>query len=208
MPRQIASSRKVRPGDVIATEITANFHEYPGQILPLRWSRADSLFRKLTTPPGPVRRVTRVIPPRHHHATDHRRGRRHRSPLHFPTTSCTASAADTLQSSVRRASAGQPDITLEAGASVVQPNVTKDQKAEYGWELAGDGEREFERMHRVERGLLRIATSFATDILRAGVAQSDARAHFCNALAFPYERARLRGTRISRENSALTLIQD
>src|SRR3977135_613379 len=33
VPRQFASSRKLRPGDVIATEITAQFFEYPGQIL-------------------------------------------------------------------------------------------------------------------------------------------------------------------------------
>src|SRR5260221_13316824 len=33
VPRQLASNRKVRPGDVIATEITAQFFDYPGQIL-------------------------------------------------------------------------------------------------------------------------------------------------------------------------------
>ncbi|PYX62687.1 MAG: hypothetical protein DMG78_32855 [Acidobacteria bacterium] len=33
VPRQFASSRQVRPGDVIATEITAQFFDYPGQIV-------------------------------------------------------------------------------------------------------------------------------------------------------------------------------
>src|SRR5205809_7864854 len=32
VPRQFTSSRKVRPGDAIATEITAQFFENPGQI--------------------------------------------------------------------------------------------------------------------------------------------------------------------------------
>src|SRR5260370_24649990 len=49
VPRQFASNRKVRPGDVIATEITAQFFEHPGQILRTFTVAAEPtpLFRKL-----------------------------------------------------------------------------------------------------------------------------------------------------------------
>jgi len=49
VPRQFASNRKVLPGDVIATEITAQFFEHPGQILRTFTVAAEPtpLFRKL-----------------------------------------------------------------------------------------------------------------------------------------------------------------
>src|SRR5256885_16494957 len=49
VPRQFTSTRKVRPGDVIATEITAQFFEYPGQILRTFTVATEPppLFRKL-----------------------------------------------------------------------------------------------------------------------------------------------------------------
>ena len=49
VPRQFASSRKVRPGDVIATEITAQFFDDPGQILRTFAVAAEPtpLFRRL-----------------------------------------------------------------------------------------------------------------------------------------------------------------
>ncbi len=49
VPRQFASGRKVQAGDVIATEITAHFFEYPGQVLRTFTVAAEPmpLFRKL-----------------------------------------------------------------------------------------------------------------------------------------------------------------
>src|SRR5437879_13530975 len=49
VPPQFASGRKVRPGDMITTEITAQFFDYPGQILRTFTVAAEPtpLFRKL-----------------------------------------------------------------------------------------------------------------------------------------------------------------
>src|SRR2546430_15992158 len=64
VPRQFTSSRKLRPGDVIATEITAQFFDYPGQILRSFTVAAEPtpLFRKLyDTAEAAFDAVTRVI---------------------------------------------------------------------------------------------------------------------------------------------------
>src|SRR6266704_4247180 len=64
VPRQLESKRKLRPGDVIATEITAQFFEYPGQILRTFTVAAEPtpLFRKLhETAEAAFDAVTRVI---------------------------------------------------------------------------------------------------------------------------------------------------
>jgi Xaa-Pro aminopeptidase len=49
VPRQFESNRKLQPGDVIATEITAQFFDYPGQILRTFTVAAEpiALFRRL-----------------------------------------------------------------------------------------------------------------------------------------------------------------
>jgi len=166
VPRQIASSRKVRPGDIIATEITANFHEHPGQILRTFTVAAEPtpLFRKLyDTAEGAFDAVTGVI-------------------RHGATMRQIIDAAGVIEDagftvyddlmhgfgggyfppvlgSKSRPAGPLPDMTLEAGMTcVVQPNViTPDQKAgvQVG-ELVLVTEKGFERMHRVERGLFRI----------------------------------------------------
>jgi Xaa-Pro aminopeptidase len=166
VPRQIASSRKVRPGDVIATEITANFHEHPGQILRTFTVAAEPtpLFRRLyDTAEAAFDAVTRVI-------------------RHGTTMQQIIDAAGVIEDagftvyddlmhgfgggyfppvlgSKSRPAGPLPDLTLEAGMTcVVQPNViTPDQKAgvQVG-ELVLVTETGFERMHRVERGLFRI----------------------------------------------------
>src|SRR2546430_9039146 len=67
VPRQFTSSRKLRPGDVIATEITAQFFDYPGQILRSFTVAAEPtpLFRKLyDTAEAAFDAVTGVIRPR------------------------------------------------------------------------------------------------------------------------------------------------
>jgi len=167
VPRQIASSRKVRPGDIIATEITANFHEHPGQILRTFTVAAEPtpLFRKLyDTAEGAFDAVTKVI-------------------RHGATMQQIIDAAGVIEDagftvyddlmhgfgggyfppvlgSKSRPAGPLPDMTLEAGMTcVVQPNViTPDQKAgvQVG-ELVLVTEKGFERMHRVEQGLFRIA---------------------------------------------------
>lgn len=166
VPRQIASSRKVRPGDIIATEITANFHEHPGQILRTFTVAAEPtpLFRKLyDTAEAAFDAVTGVI-------------------RHGTTMQQIIDAAGVIEDagftvyddlmhgfgggyfppvlgSKSRPAGPLPDMTLEAGMTcVVQPNViTPDQKAgvQVG-ELVLVTEKGFERMHRVERGLFRI----------------------------------------------------
>jgi Xaa-Pro aminopeptidase len=166
VPRQIASSRKVRPGDIIATEITANFHEHPGQILRTFTVAAEPtpLFRRLyDTAEAAFDAVTGVI-------------------RHGTTMQQIIDAAGVIEDagftvyddlmhgfgggyfppvlgSKSRPAGPLPEMTLEAGMTcVVQPNViTPDQKAgvQVG-ELVLVTEKGFERMHRVERGLFRI----------------------------------------------------
>ncbi len=166
VPRQIASSRKVRPGDVIATEITANFHEHPGQILRTFTVAAEPtpLFRRLyDTAEAAFDAVTRVI--------------RHGTTMQqiIDAAGVIEDAGFTVYDDLMHGFGGGyfppvlgtqsrpagplPDMTLEAGMTcVVQPNViTPDQKAgvQVG-ELVLVTESGFERMHRVERGLFRI----------------------------------------------------
>jgi Xaa-Pro dipeptidase len=166
VPRQIESSRRLRPGDVVATEITAQFFEYPGQILRTFTVAADPtpLFRRLyETAEAAFDAVTAVI----------RRG---------ATMQQIIDAAGVIEDagftvfddlmhgfgggyfppvlgSRSRPAGPLPDMTLEAGMTcVVQPNViTPDQKAgvQVG-ELILVTESGFERMHRAERGLFRI----------------------------------------------------
>jgi Xaa-Pro aminopeptidase len=166
VPRQIASSRKIRPGDIIATEITANFHEYPGQILRTFTvaSEPTPLFRKLyDTADAAFDAVTKVI--------------RHGTTMQqiLDAAGVIEDAGFTVYDDLMHGFGGGyfppvlgtksrpagpvPDMTLEAGMTcVVQPNViTPDQKAgvQVG-ELVLVTEKGFERMHRVERGLFRI----------------------------------------------------
>jgi Xaa-Pro aminopeptidase len=166
VPRQFASSRKVRPGDVIATEITANFHEHPGQILRTFTVAAEPtpLFRRLyDTAEAAFDAVTRVI--------------RHGTTMQqiIDAASVIEDAGFTVYDDLMHGFGGGyfppvlgtksrpagplPEMTLEAGMTcVVQPNVvTPDQKAgvQVG-ELVLVTETGFERMHRVERGLFRI----------------------------------------------------
>ena len=166
VPRQIASSRKVRPGDVIATEITANFHEYPGQILRTFTVGAEPtpLFRRLhDTAEAAFDAVTSVI--------------RHGTTMQqiLDAAGVIEDAGFTVYDDLMHGFGGGyfppvlgtksrpagpvPDMTLQAGMTcVVQPNViTPDQKAgvQVG-ELVLVTETGFERMHGVKRGLFRI----------------------------------------------------
>jgi Xaa-Pro aminopeptidase len=166
VPRQIASSRRVRPGDVIATEITANFFEYPGQILRTFTVAADPtpLFRKLyDTAEAAFDAVTKVV--------------RHGTTMKeiLDAAAVIEDAGFTVYDDLMHGFGGGyfppvlgtrsrpagplPEMTLEAGMTcVVQPNViTPDQKAgvQVG-ELVLVTKTGFERMHRVERGLFRI----------------------------------------------------
>jgi Xaa-Pro aminopeptidase len=166
VPRQHASSRKVRPGDVIATEITAHFSEYPGQILRTFTVAAEPtpLYRRLyETAEAAFDAVTGVM----HHGT---------------TMQQIVDAAGLIEDagfsvyddlvhgygggyfppvvgSRSRPAGALPDMTLEAGMTcVVQPNViTLDQKAgvQLG-ELVLVTEHGFERLHGAERGLFRL----------------------------------------------------
>jgi len=151
---------------VIATEITAQFFDYPGQILRTFTVAAEPtpLFRKLyDTAEAAFDAVTRVI-------------------RHGTTMQQIINAARVIEDagftvyddlmhgfgggyfppvlgSKSRPAGPLPEMTLEAGMTcVVQPNViTPDQKAgvQVG-ELVLVTETGFERMHRVERGLFRI----------------------------------------------------
>jgi Xaa-Pro aminopeptidase len=166
VPRQFASSRKVRPGDVIATEITANFFEYPGQILRTFAVAADPtpLFRKLyDTAEAAFDAVTKVV--------------RHGTTMKeiLDAAAVIEDAGFTVYDDLMHGFGGGyfppvlgtrsrpagplPEMTLEAGMTcVVQPNVvTFDQKAgvQVG-ELVLVTKTGFERMHGVERGLFRI----------------------------------------------------
>jgi Xaa-Pro dipeptidase len=166
VPRQFESSRKLRPGDVVATEITAQFFEYPGQILRSFTVASDPtpLFRRLyDTAEAAFDAVTKVI-------------------RHGTTMQQIVDAAGVIEDagftvyddlmhgfgggyfppvlgSKSRPAGPLPEMTLEAGMTcVVQPNViTPDQKAgvQVG-ELVLVTKDGFERMHRVERGLFRI----------------------------------------------------
>jgi Xaa-Pro dipeptidase len=166
VPRQLASNRKVRPGDIIATEITAQFFDYPGQILRSFTVAAEPtpLFRRLhQTAEAAFDAVTGVI-------------------RHGTTMQEIVDAAGVIEDagftiyddlmhgfgggyfppvlgSRSRPAGPLPGMTLEAGMTcVVQPNViTPDQKAgvQVG-ELVLVTETGFERMHRCDRGLFRI----------------------------------------------------
>jgi Xaa-Pro aminopeptidase len=166
VPRQFESSRKVRAGDVIATEITAQFFEYPGQVLRTFTVASDPapLFRRLyDTAEAAFDAVTKVI--------------RHGTTMQqiIDAASVIEDAGFTVYDDLMHGFGGGyfppvlgsksrpagplPDLTLEAGMTcVVQPNViTPDQKAgvQVG-ELVLVTQTGFERMHRAERGLFRI----------------------------------------------------
>jgi len=166
VPRQLASTRKVQPGDVIATEITAHFFEYPGQILRTFTVAAEPtpLYRRLyETAEAAFDAVTGVI-------------------RHGTTMQQIVDAAGVIEEagfsvyddllhgfgggyfppvlgSRSRPAGPLPDMTLEAGMTcVVQPNVvTPDQKAgvQLG-ELVLVTETGSERLHGAERGLFRL----------------------------------------------------
>jgi Xaa-Pro aminopeptidase len=166
VPRQFASSRKVRPGDVIATEITAQFFDYPGQILRTFTVAAEPtpLFRRLhETAEAAFDAVTKVI--------------RHGTTMQqiIDAAGAIEDAGFTVYDDLMHGFGGGyfppvlgtksrpagplPQMTLETGMTcVVQPNViTPDQKAgvQVG-ELVLVTETGFERMHRAERELFRI----------------------------------------------------
>ena len=166
VPRQLASNRKVRPGDVIATEITAQFFDYPGQILRTFTVAAEAtpLFLRLyETAETAFDAVTKVI--------------RHGTTMQqiLDAAGVIEDAGFTVYDDLMHGFGGGyfppvlgtksrpagplPEMTLEAGMTcVVQPNViTPDQKAgvQVG-ELVLVTETGFERMHRAERGLFRI----------------------------------------------------
>jgi Xaa-Pro aminopeptidase len=166
VPRQFESSRKVRAGDVIATEITAQFFEYPGQVLRTFTVASDPapLFRRLyDTAEAAFDAVTKVI----RHGTNMQQI--------IDAASVIEDAGFTVYDDLMHGFGGGyfppvlgsksrpagplPDLTLEAGMTcVVQPNViTPDQKAgvQVG-ELVLVTQTGFERMHRAERGLFRI----------------------------------------------------
>jgi Xaa-Pro dipeptidase len=166
VPRQFPSTRKVKQGDVIATEITAHFFEYPGQVLRTFTVAAEAtpLYRALyETAEAAFDAVTGVIRP-------------------GTTMQQIVEAASLIEDagftvyddlvhgygggylppvlgSRSRPAGPIPDIKLEAGMTcVVQPNVvTRDLKAgvQLG-ELVVVTERGFERVHGVERGLFRL----------------------------------------------------
>ena len=167
VPRQLESNRGVQPGDVIATEITAQFFDYPGQILRTFTVAAEPtpLFRRLhETAEAAFDAVTAVI-------------------RHGTTMQQIIDAAGVIEDagftvyddlmhgfgggyfppvlgSRSRPAGPLPEMTLEAGMTcVVQPNVvTPDQKAgvQVG-ELVLVTDKGFERLHRAERGLFRLS---------------------------------------------------
>jgi Xaa-Pro dipeptidase len=166
VPRQLASTRKVQPGDVIATEITAQFFEYPGQILRTFTVAAEPtpLYRRLyETAEAAFDAVTGVM----RHGTTMQRI--------VDAAGLIEEAGFTVYDDLMHGYGGGyfppvvgsrsrpagplPDMQLEAGMTcVVQPNViTRDQKAgvQLG-ELVLVTDRGFERMHGAERGLFRL----------------------------------------------------
>jgi len=166
VPRQLASTRRLRPGDVVATEITAHFFDYPGQILRTFTVAAEPapLYRRLyETAEAAFDAVTGVI-------------------RHGTTMQQIVDASGVIEDagfsiyddlvhgfgggyfppvlgSRSRPAGPLPDVTLAAGMTcVVQPNVvTPDQKAgvQLG-ELVLVTENGFERMHGAARGLFRL----------------------------------------------------
>jgi len=166
VPRQIASSRRIRKGDAIATEITAHFFDYPGQVLRSFTVDAEPtpLFRRLhETAEAAFDAVTGVI----RHGTTMQQiidaaeviedaGFTVYDDLmhgfgggYFPPVLCSRS----------RPAGPLPHLTLQAGMTcVVQPNVvTPDQRAgvQVG-ELVLVTESGFERLHAADRGFFRI----------------------------------------------------
>jgi Xaa-Pro dipeptidase len=167
VPRQFTSGRRVRPGDVIATEITAQFFEHPGQVLRTFTVGAEPtpLFRKLhQTAESAFDAVTGVM-------------------RHGATMQSIVDAAGLIEDagfttfddlvhgfgggyfppvlgSRSRPAGPLPGMTLETGMTcVVQPNVvTRDLKAgvQIG-ELVLVTRDGCERMHGAERGLFRLA---------------------------------------------------
>src|SRR6266705_1286599 len=153
VPRQLESNRKVQPGDVIATEITAQFFDYPGQILRTFTVTAEAAFDAVTgvirhgTPMQQVIDAAGVIEDAGFTVYDdlmHGFGGGY-----FPPVLGSRSRPAGLLAEMR----------LEAGMTcVVQPNVvTPDQKAgvQVG-ELVLVTDKGFERLHRAERGLFRL----------------------------------------------------
>lgn len=166
VPRQLASSRRLQAGDVVATEITANFFEYPGQILRTFTVAAEAapLFRRLhRTAEAAFDAVTAVI-------------------RHGTTMRQIIDAAGVIEDagftvfddllhgfgggylppvlgSRSRPAGPLPEMILEAGMTcVVQPNVvTRDHRAgvQVG-ELVLVTKNGFERLHSAERGLFRV----------------------------------------------------
>ncbi len=166
VPRQLASTRKVQPGDVIATEITAHFFEYPGQVLRTFTVAAEPtpLYRRLhETAEAAFDAVTGVI----RHGTT--------MPQIIDAAGLIEDAGFSVYDDLMHGFGGGylppvlgtrsrpagplPDMPLEAGMTcVVQPNViTRDEKAgvQVG-ELVLVTDRGFERLHRAERGLFRL----------------------------------------------------
>ncbi len=166
VPRQLASTRRLRKGDVVATEITAQFFDYPGQVLRSFTvaSEPTPLFRRLhETAEAAFDAVTGVI-------------------RHGTTMQQIVDAAEVIEDagftiyddlmhgfgggyfppvlgSRSRPAGPLPHLTLQSGMTcVVQPNVvTPDQRAgvQLG-ELVLVTDGGFERLHSAERGFFRI----------------------------------------------------
>jgi Xaa-Pro dipeptidase len=166
VPRQLASTRRLRKGDVVATEITAQFFDYPGQVLRsfAVASEPAPLFRRLhETAEAAFDAVTGVI-------------------RHGTTMQQIIDAAEVIEDagftvyddlmhgfgggyfppvlgSRSRPAGPLPQLTLQVGMTcVVQPNVvTPDQRAgvQVGELVLVTGSG-FERLHAAERGFFRI----------------------------------------------------
>ena len=166
VPRQIETSRKIRAGDVIATEITAQFFDYPGQILRSFTVAAEPtpLFRRLyDTAEAAFDAVTGVI----RHGTT--------MPAIVDASGVIEARGFTIYDDLlhgfgggyfppvlgtRSRPAGPlPQMTLEENMTVVvQPNVvTPDHKAgvQVG-ELIRVTQSGFERLHAAPRGFFRV----------------------------------------------------
>ena len=172
VPRQLASARKIQPGDVVSTEITAQFFEYPGQVLRSFTVAAEPtpLYRRLhATAEAAFDAVTGVI--------------RHGTTMQqiIDAASVIEDAGFTIYDDLMHGFGGGyfppvlgsksrpagplPEMTLEAGMTcVVQPNViTPDQRAgvQMG-ELILVTKEGFERMHGAARGFDRLTRGSAT----------------------------------------------
>jgi Xaa-Pro dipeptidase len=132
VPRQFESNRKLQPGDVIATEITAQFFDYPGH---------GTTMQQIIDAAGVIEDAGFTV----YDDLVHGFGGGY-----FPP----------VLGSRSRPAGPLPDMTLEAGMTcVVQPNViTPDQRAgvQVG-ELVLVTRTGFERLHGAERGLFRLA---------------------------------------------------